>query len=84
MFREESVDRVLVDCQMPEMDGFDATIVMSTSDPLSAGIIESVQDSALAHRHARVDPDATSASSRSFMKSRASRSLLWRTRTSRS
>ena len=33
------------------------TVVMSTSDPLSAGIIKSVEDSGLAHLHARVDPD---------------------------
>ena len=32
------------------------TIVMSTSDPLSAGIIRSVEDSGSDHLHARVDP----------------------------
>ena len=32
------------------------TIVMSTSDPLKAGIIKSVHDSGLDHVHARVDP----------------------------
>lgn len=33
------------------------TIVMATSDPLSSGIIRSVEDSGFAHVHARVDPD---------------------------
>lgn len=32
------------------------TIVMSTSDPVSAGIIKSVEDSGYDHVHARVDP----------------------------
>ena len=34
-----------------------ATVVMSTSDPLSAGIIKSVEDSGFDHVNARVDPD---------------------------
>ena len=32
------------------------TLVISTTDPLSAGIIKSVEDSGLDHVHARVDP----------------------------
>ena len=33
------------------------TMVMSTSDPLSSGIIKSIEDSGFDHVHARVDPD---------------------------
>ncbi|WP_207688397.1 ABC transporter substrate binding protein [Desulfonema limicola] len=33
-----------------------STIVISTTDPLSAGIIKSIQDSGYDHIHARVDP----------------------------
>lgn len=32
------------------------TLVISTTDPLAAGIIKSVDDSGLNHVHARVDP----------------------------
>ncbi len=34
-----------------------ATFVLSTTDPLSAGIIESVEDSGFNHVHAHIDPD---------------------------
>lgn len=33
------------------------TVVLSTSDPISAGIIKSAEDSGLPHVHAHVDPD---------------------------
>lgn len=33
-----------------------ATMVLSTSDPISAGIIKSVEDSGFSHIHAQVDP----------------------------